>query len=84
MRYPKTIEYANLSLTVNGEKRGFYLSYKQCHLKRWEYIFSTNSKGQPISEHSIPFGILTRVANDGGAVKFYTSGNSYQIKRESV
>ena len=82
MRYPKAIEYANLSLTVNGEKRGFYLSPKECHLKRWEYIFSTNAKGQPTSEHCIPIGILTRVANDGGAIKFYLSGNQYQIKRE--
>ena len=84
MRYAKSIQYANLSLTINGEKRGFYLSPKNCHLKRWEYIYSTNTKGQPIGEHSIPFGVLDRVANDGGAIKFYTSGNSYQVKRESV
>lgn len=84
MKYPKSIQYANLSLTINGEKRGFYLSPKNCHLKRWEYIYSTNTKGQLIGEHSIPFGVLDRVANNGGAVKFYTSGSSYQVKRESV
>jgi len=70
-------------LEINGKETSFYQSFKQCHLKRWEYIILLNEKGQPISEHSIPYGTLQNVLN-GALVSFKTSGNAYKFKKAAA
>lgn len=70
-------------LEINGKETSFYQSFKQCHLKRWEYIISLNEKGQPIGEHSIPYGTLQDVSN-GALPSFKTSGNRYKFKKAAA
>lgn len=70
-------------LKINGKETSFRARQKLCHLKRWEYIILLDEKGQPISEHSIPYGTLQNVLN-GAFVSFKTSGNSYKFKKAAA
>lgn len=80
---PPIRQFAELKLKINGKEIGFNQSPRKCHLNRWEFINTLNDNGQPVGEHSIPIGTLKRVAQEGCTIRFKTSGNNYEIKRES-